>query len=337
MPDRRFMFFILIYLFHHVTIDTLGVFSTKDTKFKTTIGGSALIEGIMMRGPNKQAIAVRGKDGLVIKEENITPLKDKYPILGWPIIRGVVGFGVSMGAAMKALSFSAEAAGLDESESKFEKWLENKFGNAAVMKFITVFAAIIGGLLAVGLFIVLPVFLAGLYTDYVGELGNYRAAFEGGVRLIIFFIYIVLVSQMSDMKRVFAYHGAEHKTIHCYEAGDELTVENVRKHSRFHPRCGTSFLFMVIIIGIIAFLWVTNPNIFVRVGLKLLMLPIVAGLTYEINRWLGRHNNLFSRIVRAPGIWLQKLTTKEPDDSMIEVGIEAFIRVLPEEKGTDEW
>ena len=313
------------------------MFSTKSNDFKTTIGGSALIEGIMMRGPTKSAIAVRGKDGLVIKEETFTPLKDKYPILGWPVIRGVVGFGVSMSAAMKALTYSAEVSGIEESESKFDKWLTEKFGETAVMKFITGFAMVLGVALAVALFIVLPAFLAGLYVNHIGELGGWRAAFEGGIRLLLFFLYILLVSRMSDMKRVFAYHGAEHKTIHCYEAGDELTLENVRKHSRFHPRCGTSFLLMVMLIGVVAFIWVSNPNLFARVGLKLLMLPLVAGISYEVNRWLGRSDIILARIIRAPGLWMQKLTTQEPDDGMIEVGIEAFTRVVPAEDGADKW
>ncbi|MCL1820561.1 MAG: DUF1385 domain-containing protein [Oscillospiraceae bacterium] len=305
--------------------------------FRTTIGGSALIEGIMMRGPDKSAAVVRGKDGIAVKEKKITPLKDKYPVLGWLFIRGIVGFAGSMKDAMEALTFSAEAAGIEDSESKFDKWLEEKFGGGAVTKMVTAFAAIIGVVLAVGLFIVLPAFLAGLFATHIAELGGWRAAFEGGVRLVLFLLYIILVSQMSDIKRVFSYHGAEHKTIACYEAGEELTVENVKKYSRFHPRCGTSFLFMVVIIGIVAFLWVTNTNILIRVGLKLLMLPFVAAISYEVNRFLGRHDDLFCRVVRAPGIWIQRLTTNEPDDSMIEIGIEAMNRVIPNEKGTDEW
>lgn len=328
---------MLIYICLCDIIDMLGVFFTKNTGFKTSIGGSALIEGIMMRGPDKSAIVVRGKDSLVTKEETFTPLKDKYPILGLPVVRGIVGFVSSLSTAMKALTFSAEAAGIEESESKFDKWLENKFGSTAVTKFVTGLAMVIGVVLSIGLFIVLPAFLAGLFTKHVAELGNWRSAFEGGVRLTLFLLYIILVSKMSDMKRVFSYHGAEHKAIHCYEAGDELTVENVRKHSRFHPRCGTSFLVMVMLIGVVAFLWVTSPNLFVRVGIKLLMLPLVAGVSYEINRYLGKHDNLFSRIVRAPGLWMQNLTTNEPDDSMIEVGIEALIKVIPNEKGADEW
>lgn len=290
-----------------------------------------------MRGPDKTAIVVRGKDGLVIKEEKYTPVKDKYPILGLPVVRGVAAFAGSMSTAMKALTFSAEAAGIEESESKFDKWLEEKFGDTVVTKLVTGVAMVIGVALSVGLFIVLPAFLAGLFSEHVAVLGNWRAVFEGGVRLTLFIAYIVLVSKMSDMKRVFAYHGAEHKTIHCYESGEELTVENVKKHTRFHPRCGTSFLMMVMLIGIVAFLWVTSTNILVRVGLKLLMLPIVAGISYEINRYLGKHDNLLSRIVRAPGIWLQNLTTNEPDDDMIEVGIKALTLAIPDEKGADEW
>ena len=289
-----------------------------------------------MCGPDKLAIVVRGEE-LIIKEKKLTPISKKYPVLGWPFIRGVVNFINSMKESMAALNFSAEAIPMEESESKFEKWLEEKLGSKGIMNAVTAIAMVLGVLLALGLFVVLPTFLAGLFSEHAVQLGGWRAAFEGGVRLCLFVIYIAAVSQMPDMKRVFAYHGAEHKTIFCYEAGEELTVENVKKFSRMHPRCGTSFLLMVFIIGILAFLWVSNPHLIVRVSLKLALLPVVVGISYEVNRYLGRHDNLISRIIRAPGLWLQNLTTKEPDDSMIEVGIEALKLVIPEEKGTDEW
>ena len=290
----------------------------------------------MMRGPDKLAIVVRGEE-LITKEKTLTPISKKYPVLGWPFIRGVVNFADSMKESVAALNFSVEAVPLEESESKFEKWIERKLGSKGLMNAVTATAMVLGVLLAVGFFIILPTFLAGLFAEHIAPLGGWRAAFEGGLRLCIFVAYIAAVSQMSDMKRVFAYHGAEHKTIFCYEAGEELTVENVKRFSRMHPRCGTSFLLMVIIIGVLAFLWVSSPNLLVRVALKLALLPVVVGISYEINRWLGRNDGLFSKIVRAPGLWLQNFTTREPDDSMIEVGIEAMKLVIPGEKGADEW
>ena len=312
------------------------IFTKTDKKFKTTIGGSALIEGIMMRGPDKLAVVVRGEE-LITKEKTLNPIGKKYPVLGWPFIRGVVNFADSMKESAAALNFSVEAVPMEESQTKFEKWLEKKFGSKGLMNAVTGIAMVLGVALAVGFFIILPTFLAGLFTEHIAPLGTWRAAFEGGTRLVIFLLYIIAISKMPDMKRVFAYHGAEHKTISCYEAGEELTVENVKKHSRMHPRCGTSFLLMVIIIGILAFLWVSNPNLLVRVSLKLAMLPVVVGISYEINRWLGRNDNAFSRVIRAPGLWMQKFTTREPDDSMIEVGIEAMKLVIPAEAGSDEW
>ncbi len=317
-------------------IDDIKRMIETDKKFKTTIGGSALIEGIMMRGPEKLACVVRGADGFVVKEKTLTPPSQKHKILGFPFIRGIFNFIDSMKESMEALNFSADAIPLEETESKFDKWLTEKFGNAGVQKFVTAFAMVLGVALAMGLFVVLPTWLAGL-IDTQWHLGGWRAAVEGIFRIFIFLCYLILISRMSDMKRVFAYHGAEHKTIHCYEAGEELTVDNVRRHTRMHPRCGTSFLLMVFIVGVLVFMWVPSPNLFIRVGLKLLLLPIVVGISYEINRYLGRTDHIISRIIRAPGLWLQNLTTREPDDSMIEVGIEALTLVLPAQKGADEW
>ncbi|GHU89047.1 membrane protein [Clostridia bacterium] len=307
-------------------------------KFKTTIGGSALVEGIMMRGPDKVAYVVRGADGLVVKEKDLPKNTGRFRKI--PFVRGVFGFASSMKESFAALNFSAEVIPIDEEpESKFDKWLEKISGgdDKKLMKGVTAVAMFIAAIVAVGLFVVLPIGLMGLITNAAGDLGHFRAVFEGVLRIVILFAYIFVISRMSDMKRVFGYHGAEHKTIHCYESGEELTVENVRRHTRFHPRCGTSFLLMVCIIGILVFLWVSSPNILVRVGLKLLMLPIVVGISYEINRLLGRYDNRLCRFIRAPGLWLQRLTTNEPDDGMIEVGIDALTRVIPADEGSDEW
>ena len=292
----------------------------------------------MMRGPDKLACVVRGPDGLVVKEKELRPTPK---ILKVPFIRGVYGFGNAMKEAFESLSFSADIFPEEEEESKFEKWLSEKFGSKAVQKGVTVFAMVLGVVLAVGLFFALPILLSTLLENFLSAremtLGGWRALFEGVTRLLIFFLYIVFISLMKDIQRVFAYHGAEHKTIHCYEAGLELTVENTREQSRMHPRCGTSFLLMVFIIGVLAFLWVTNTNFFIRLGLKLLVLLPVVAVSYEVNRLIGRYDNLLCRFVRAPGIWLQRFTTREPDDGMIEVGIDALTRVIPADKGSDTW
>ncbi|MBQ3072445.1 MAG: DUF1385 domain-containing protein [Oscillospiraceae bacterium] len=310
-----------------------------EEKFKTSIGGQALIEGILMRGPKKQAIVIRGKDGLITKVEELKLIKDKYPILGWPLIRGVVNFGSSMVNGMRALMFSAEQV-MDEEEqeepSKFEKWMEKHFGSAAVEQAVIYFSVILGILFSVGLFIFLPNILAGLLKRFI-ESYLVRNLIEGVLRIIIFLVYLILVSQMKDMKRVFAYHGAEHKTIRCYEAKLELTVENVRAQTRLHPRCGTSFLFLVIMISIVFFSLIRVENVFLRLAVRLALLPVVVSVSYEITRFVGRHDNRFTRILTAPGLWMQNFTTQEPDDSMIEVGIESVKLVIPENEGEDLW
>jgi len=310
-----------------------------EEKFKTSIGGQALIEGILMRGPKKQAIVIRGKEGLITKVEELKLIKDKYPILGWPLIRGVVNFGSSMANGMRALMFSAEQV-MDEEEqeepSKFEKWMEKHFGSAAVEQAVIYFSVILGILFSVGLFIFLPNLLAGLLKRFI-ESYLVRNLIEGVLRIIIFLVYLILVSQMKDMKRVFAYHGAEHKTIRCYEAKLELTVENVRAQTRLHPRCGTSFLFLVIMISIVFFSLIRVENVFLRLAVRLALLPVVVSVSYEITRFVGRHDNRFTRILTAPGLWMQNFTTQEPDDSMIEVGIESVKLVIPENEGEDLW
>lgn len=307
----------------------------KSKTFRTTIGGQALIEGIMMRGPEKTAIAVRKPEGIVLKSDPNKLLKDKYPVVGWIFIRGVVGFVSSMAVGMKALTWSAEQFPEDEGEpGKLEKWLTAHFKNAD--KVVTGFALVLGLLLALGLFTFLPTFLGGLAAPHVGS-GLWRNLIETGIRLVLLIGYMLLVSRMKDIQRTFSYHGAEHKTIACYEAGAELTVENVRPYTRFHPRCGTSFLLTVVIISLISFMWVTFGNPIVRIALRLALLPLVVAVSYEVNRLIGRFDNPVTRFFRAPGIWMQHLTTREPDDSMLEVGIAALIAVIPAQKGADDW
>ena len=313
--------------------------------FRTTIGGQALIEGIMMLGPDKKAIVVRKADGeLEVKEEARKLIKDKCAILGWPLIRGVVNFGSSIINGVRALFWSADLATEEEETpeepSKLDQWLEKHLGSEKMASLAVGLAAVLGILFSVGLFFLLPTFIAGFFDRFLTSPVIHNLI-EGILRIVIFMLYLFLCSRMKDMKRVFSYHGAEHKTIFCYEAGLPLTVENVRIQPRHHPRCGTSFLFVVIFISILVSsvvfgIWpVTNPLL--RFGAHLLMLPIIVGVSYEFNRWAGRSDCRLSRILRAPGLWMQNFTTFEPDDSMIEVGIKALELVLPENKGEDEW
>ncbi len=313
--------------------------------FKTTIGGQALIEGIMMRGPQKTAIVVRAPDGIQSKVEETVSPKKKYPVLGVPFIRGAVNFALSMKIGMSALNYSASFFPEDEDAepSKFDKWLEAKLGSKKVEKLIIGVAMVLGILLAVGLFTVLPTFLGSLLRPALGD-GFLRNLAETLIRLLLLLGYMVLVSRMKDIQRVFSYHGAEHKTIACYEAGDELTVENVRRFTRMHPRCGTSFLLTVVIISLFVFLITQSlfaslawANPVIRVLIRLAMLPFVVAISYELNQLIGKHDNALTRFLRAPGLWMQNLTTREPDDSMIEVGIEALKLVAPEREGDDAW
>ena len=312
--------------------------------FRTTIGGQALIEGIMMLGPDKKAVVVRRPDGeLEIKEEERRLIKDKYPVLGLPLIRGVVNFGSSMVNGVKALMWSAEFS-TDEEEpeepSKLDLWLDKHLGSEKAASVVVTLAVLLGIVFSVGLFFLLPTFIAGFFDRFLTS-ALVHNLIEGIIRIIIFVGYLYLCSRMKDMKRVFSYHGAEHKTIFCYEAGLPLTVENVRIQPRHHPRCGTSFLFVVIVVSIlissVVFTYVEWTNLWVRMALHLLLLPVVVAISYEFNRFVGAHDNLFTRIMTAPGLWMQNFTTFEPDDSMIEVGIEAVKLVIPEQAGKDKW
>ena len=307
-------------------------------QFKTSIGGQALIEGILMRGPTKQAIVVRSKDGLVSKTEPLRLLKDRYPILGWPLIRGIVNFGSSTVNGVKALMYSAEFYPDEEEEkpSRTEVWLEKHLGSKWLEKAAITFSVVLGLGISVLLFIFLPTLLAGLFN---GLISSYliRNLLEGFFRIVIFLAYLIGVSRMKDMKRVFSYHGAEHKTIRCYEAKLPLTVENVRRQIRMHPRCGTSFLFLVVIISILFFSVLRFDGLLLRFAARLLLLPVVVAVSYEITRYVGRHDNAFTRVMTAPGLWFQTFTTQEPDDAMIEVAIEAVKLVLPEYEGQDAW
>ena len=284
----------------------------RSSDFRTSIGGQALIEGILMRGPKKQAIVCRTADGLVEKVDELKLIKDKYPILGVPFIRGCVTFLDSMVKGMQALTYSADLIPVEEQgePDKLDKWIESHFSEEKAKKLIIGAAVVLGVLLSLFLFIFLPAFVVGLFK---GLAGHYfvRNISEGVVRIIILLCYMRLCTLSPDVKRLFRYHGAEHKTIFCYEHGKALTVDNVRLESRFHPRCGTSFLLVVVVVSILVNSVVRADSTFVRMGCHLLLLPIVVGISYEINRWCGKHDNALSAALSAPGKWLQRITTSE--------------------------
>ena len=328
---------------------------SQETKeqFKTSIGGQALIEGILMRGPEKDAVVIRGAEGLTLE---VTDRKLNPPG-SWknlPFIRGVFGIFDAQVVGVKALMRSADLAPeeMQEEPSRFDKWLEKRLGSEKFQKALVGLAVAMGLGLSILLFFLLPMTIASFFDKAVqSNLG--LNLIEGLIRMVIFLGYMILISKMKEMKRVFSYHGAEHKTIRCYECGLPLTVENVRKQTRFHPRCGTSFLLVVMVISILIFsiasslLLTLFPALAAMRGsfvyrllmilFKLLLLPLVVGITYEINRWAGRHDNAFTRFITAPGMYMQHFTTNEPDDGMIEVGIAAVKAVLPQKEGSDRW
>ena len=311
---------------------------TKSCAFKTSIGGQALIEGILMRGPKKQAIVCRTNEGLVEKVEELSMTKAKYPILGLPFIRGCAIFLDSMVKGMQALMYSASLVPIEEQgePDKIDQWIEAHFPAEQAQKLIIGVAVVLGIAMSMFLFIFLPALIVG-FVKPLTESYFIRNIYDGLTRVAILLCYMKLCTKMSDVKRLFSYHGAEHKTIFCYEHGKPLTVENVRSESRFHPRCGTSFLLVVVVVSILVNSVVRVDNSFARMGCHLLLLPVVVGISYEINRWCGKHDNWLSAALSAPGKWLQHMTTYEPDDSMIECAIRAMELVIPEEKGSDEW
>ena len=302
---------------------------------KTSIGGQAVLEGIMMRGPKKTALSVRLPDGSIKTEVNNTPDMKKW-YKKTPFVRGIFNFFDSLKQGYVYLMRSAELGGeLEEEESAFEKKMKEKLGE----KYETVFETTIFVLamcIAVGLFLFLPTYLVKLLQPLIKS-SLLMTVIEGGMKLAIFFVYLLAVSQMKDIRRTFMYHGAEHKTIFCYEHGEELTVENVRKYSRFHPRCGTSFLVITLILSILVLYFVSWGSLWERMLLKLLLLPLIMSVAYECIKFAGRHDNLITRILSAPGLWTQRLTTKEPDDEMIQVAIAAMKEVIPENAKDAQW
>nr|WP_312579697.1 DUF1385 domain-containing protein [Sedimentibacter sp.] len=304
---------------------------------KTSIGGQALIEGIMMKGPDKIATAVRKPDGeIIVRESDIKPIF-KHKLLKLPIIRGSFVLIDSLINGVKELMYSAEFYGEDYEEDAIDKFLKKVFKEKAdtAIIYVSVFLAL---LFSVGIFILGPSFLANFLKNIVKNTFILNLV-EGIVRVALFILYVFLISKLNDIKRVFMYHGAEHKTIHCYEHMEELTVDNVRKYSTLHPRCGTSFMINVLLISIIVFSFFGWPNPIMRVVIRLATLPIIAGLSYELNKYVGRcqSENIFTRLITYPGFLVQKITTSEPDDSMIEVAIEAMKRVIPQNGEDDKW
>ena len=302
--------------------------------FKTSIGGQALIEGIMMKGPRVSAMAIREPGGGIYLEEWANPSKKFYNKI--PFLRGIFNFIETLVSSYKCLMKSADISSGDltaeEPESAFEKWLTEKLGDK-LMTVVTTIGAVLGIGLALLLFIYLPSLAVSLLK---GILPSWSLALcEGLIKMAIFLVYLWAVSLMPDMKRLFEYHGAEHKTIACYEAGEELTTENIRKHSRFHPRCGTSFMFLVLFVSILVSSLITWNSVLVRTLLKVLLLPVVVGIAYELIRLAGRHDNLFTRVVSWPGLKIQRLTTREPHDDQIEIAVAAMTKVIPLVEGED--
>lgn len=300
---------------------------------KTSIGGQALIEGIMMRGPQVTAMAVRHVSGEIIVEDWATEGLDKPRIMKVPFIRGIFNFIDSLRFGYKCLMRSAELSGLEETEDG-EKGISDWFFNL-----LMIISSVIGVGLAIVLFMWLPAFLFRLISGAVPAINNaiLRGVFEGVFRMVLFVGYICIISLMKDIRRVFMYHGAEHKSIFCYEKGLELTVENIRQQSRFHPRCGTSFMVLMLIVGMVVSMIIPDMNTVLRTAIKILTIPAVVGVGYELIKLAGRKDNAFTRLISIPGMWVQHITTREPDDDMIACAIAALKPVIPENPEDDQW
>lgn len=305
------------------------------------IGGQAVIEGIMMRGKGVYALAVRKPDKSIdVETTNIKKPNERPSFYRLPIVRGVFAFVDSLIVGMKVTKRSAEMAGLDDieydEESKFEKWLEAKFGDK-LADYLIYFSVFISVILCIGIFMALPAAIAKFFNGFFGSHNEYLGVFEGIIRIIIFIIYLILIAQMKDVKRVLMYHGAEHKTINTFEKSMPLTLENVRKSSRLHKRCGTSFLAIIMIVGMLVFYFLNTDVIWLRIISRILLSPVVAGISYEIIKYAGSHDNLLVNIISAPGILMQYISTKNPDDEMLEVAIaslNAVLEVEPEDENS---
>lgn len=305
-----------------------------------SIGGQAVIEGVMMRGKSIYCMAVRNINTkeIAVEKNPVKSLANRAKLLKLPFIRGIASFVDSLVLGMKIIMRSATLSGLDEEtqeqkKSKLDIWLENKFGEK-LTDYIIYFSVFISIILSIGIFMVLPVWISSFITKFFNVSLWGIGVVEGLVRILIFLAYILLISKMKDVQRLFKYHGAEHKTINCFESGDELTIENVRKHTRLHKRCGTSFLIIVMIVSMVVFMFLRTDNVTLRVLSRIILVPLIAGISYEIIKLAGRCDNIFVKIISAPGMALQKVTTKEPEDEMIETAILSLKGVL-EEEGTE--
>ena len=323
---------------------------SNNVKHKTSIGGQALIEGIMMRGPKGNAMSVRMPDGTIETEvDQYVPIQKKYKFLGMPIIRGVVGFAESMITGYKYMMKSADKALTEEEKeedmSKLDKWISEHFGEK-MMTVVGVISMVLGVALAFLIFMYLPTLTVDLFDNYLlknADISKFHPLIEGVMRIIIFILYMYLVSKMDMIKRTFMYHGAEHKTIFCYENGLELTVENVRKMSRFHPRCGTAFMFVMIIISVLVssalvliFPDLAEINRVLWITVKIAVLPLVMGLGYEFIKFAGKHDNGIVKVLSYPGLLMQRITTVEPTDDIIEVAIESIKAVITDNPEDDK-
>ena len=300
------------------------------------VGGAAVLEGVMMRAGDFCAVACRRENGTVaVKEKTFTSVRTKHKLLNLPLIRGVVAFVESMMLSYYSLSASAEVMGVEEEESKFEKAFKKKLG-VRFFDVLMVVAAILGVVLAIGLFMALPRIVANGLESLAGvSFGHWKSAIEGGLKILIFIAYLALVSLMKDIRRTFEYHGAEHKSIACYEAGDELTPEAARRYTRFHPRCGTSFMFVMILLGVLLGFAINAifPGLptLIYTLIRILLLPFVVGLGFEFIRYAGKHNNILVRILATPGLWMQRITTREPDDAQLEIALISLQYALRED------
>ena len=307
------------------------------SQFRTSVGGQALMEGIMMRGPELIACAVRRPDGSI--DLSTEPVRTHW-YNKVPMLRGICNMVENLRCGDKYLMHSADISMTEEEaeaeQSAFDHWLEAHVG-PKVQDILLGVSAALGAVMAVVLFVFLPTFLTGLLSQAV-TLGRWpKVLIEAAIKLALFLGYMALCSRMKEIRRMFQYHGAEHKTIACYEAGEPLTVENIRKHTRFHPRCGTSFLILVLLISILLYAVLPWSSIGLRVVCKLLLLPLLVAISYEVLKWSGRSNSLLARAIAQPGLWLQRLTVFEPEDDMIEIAIAAVTPVLPDDRALAAW
>lgn len=303
------------------------------------VGGQAVLEGVMMRSGNRESLSVRLSDGEIKTEsKTVVSLRKKYKFCNIPLLRGCISFVEQLIGSMNTLTRSAELQGidLDEPETKFEKWLADKLGDK-VLGVVTAIGGFLGVILGVGLFLMLPTFAArgvdALSGGFIGRYAVLRSLVEGLVRMAIFVLYVWGVTLMPDIRRTYEYHGAEHKSVACFEAGLELTPANAKTCTRFHPRCGTSFIFVMLIISIIVNSFLTWDNVWIRFGSKLLLIPLIVGIGYEFIMYAGRHENPFTKLVSAPGLWMQRITTKEPSEEQLEVALTALRNAIPVEFG----